>query len=191
MAHRLLSVCCIDVHRCSCTWSSCSNSYTLRSFMLVKCHWLFVTSNCTSNRPLIFDVFSYTGEYASPFGVRNTSLSLRLAVLRVPSATCWCQLALYLKSVTLTRSSVEIFMDTSPELGLFVDDLSYFMIWKDTLFIHNYFWVYLFAHLSILSICIIKITVLTKITTIKQSQTKRYVIKPYRLKLANLFCLQW
>ena len=66
----------------------CRNSYTLRSFMLMKCHCLFVTSNSTSNRPLIFNVFSYTGVYASPFGVRSTSLSLRLVVPRVPSATC-------------------------------------------------------------------------------------------------------
>ena len=60
------------------------NSYTLRSFMLMKCHCLLVTSNSTSNRPLIFNVFSYTGVYASPFGVRSTvSLSLRLVVPRV------------------------------------------------------------------------------------------------------------
>ena len=64
----------------------CGNSFTLRSFMLMKCHCLFVTSNSTSNRPLIFNVFSYTGVYASPFGVRSTLLSLRLVVPRVPSA---------------------------------------------------------------------------------------------------------
>ena len=66
----------------------CGNSYTLRSFMPMKCNCLFVTSNSTSTRPLIFNVFSYNGVYASPFGVRNTSLSLRLVVPRVPSAAC-------------------------------------------------------------------------------------------------------
>ena len=35
-----------------------------------------------------FYVFSYNGVYASPFGVPNTSLSLRLVVPRVPSAAC-------------------------------------------------------------------------------------------------------
>ena len=66
----------------------------------------------------------------------------------------WCQLALYLKSVTLARSSVEIFIYTSLELGLFVMILFY------DLERH-----YLYAHLSIFDlwtqlICIIKITVL-------------------------------
>ena len=56
--------------------------------MLMKCHCLFVTSNSTSNRPLVLNVFSYIGEYASPFGVRSNSLSVRLVVPRVPSATC-------------------------------------------------------------------------------------------------------
>ena len=52
--------------------------------MLMKCHCLLVTSNFTSDRPLIFYVFSYTGVYASPFGVRSTvSLSLRPVVPRV------------------------------------------------------------------------------------------------------------
>ena len=68
---------------------SVRRSYTLRSFMPMKCHCLFVTSNSTSNQPLIFFyVFSYNGVYASPFGVPNTSLSLRLVVPRVPSAAC-------------------------------------------------------------------------------------------------------
>ena len=58
----------------------CANSYTLQSFMLMKCHCLFVTPNSTSNRSLIFNVFSYTDVYASPLGVRSTSLSLRLVV---------------------------------------------------------------------------------------------------------------
>ena len=97
-------------------------------------------------------------------------------------------LALYLKSITLARSSVEIFIYTSPELGLFVNDLSCFMIWKDTLFIHIYFeftFLHICRHLSIFDlwtqlICISKITVLSKTTT----TTKRCVIKPYRLKLA-------
>ena len=35
-----------------------------------------------------FNVFSYTGVYASPFGVRSTSLSLRLTILSLPFCTC-------------------------------------------------------------------------------------------------------
>ena len=85
----------------------------------------------------------------------------------------WCQLALYLKSVTLARSSVEIFIYASLELGLFVYDLSCFMSWKDTLLIHNYF-----EYLSILDSAIIKITVLSKNNNnnnkTKPNKTKRY-----------------
>ena len=87
--------------------------------MLMKCHCLLVTSNFTSDRPLIFYVFSYTGVYASPFGVRSTvSLSLRLVVPRV------LQL---LVSLVPTGAIFEI-SNTRPifsclELGLFVYDL--------------------------------------------------------------------
>ena len=80
-----------------------------------ECYCLFVTWNST-NRPLIFTVFSYTGVYASPFGVRSTLLYLRLVVTRV--------------------LQLNFFVYTSLVLGLFVNDLSYFMIWEDTLFIH-------------------------------------------------------
>ena len=59
-------------------------------------------------------------------------------------------MAPYLKSVTLARSTVEIFIYTSPVLGLFVNVLSCFMIWKDTLFIHNYF-EFTFLHIWALS----------------------------------------
>ena len=116
------SRCCIDVHshvRAHDRLVDCGNSYTLRSFMLMKCHCLLVTSNFTSDRPLIFYVFSYTGVYASPFGVRSTvSLSLRPVVPRV------LQL---LVSLVPTGAIFEI-SNTRPifsclELGLFVYDL--------------------------------------------------------------------
>ena len=141
MAHRLLSVMYWCPQSCSCTWSSC----WLREFIHVvvvyanECHCLLVTSNFTSSRPLIFYVFSYTGVYASPFGVRSTvSLSLRLVVPRVLQLLLSLVPTGAIFEISNTRP-IFIFIYTSLELGLFVYDLSCFMSWKDTLLIHNYF----------------------------------------------------
>lgn len=91
--------------------------------MLMKCHCLLVTSNSTSNRPLIFNVFSYTGVYASPFGVRGTvSLSLRLVVPRVLQLLLSLVPTGAIFEISNTRP-IFIFIYTSLELGLFVYDL--------------------------------------------------------------------
>ena len=120
------SRCCIDVHshvRAHDRLVDCGNSYTLRSFMLMKCHCLLVTSNSTSNRPLIFNVFSYNGVYASPFGVRSTvSLSLRLVVPRVLQLLVSLVPTGAIFEISNTRP-IFIFIYTSLELGLFVYDL--------------------------------------------------------------------
>ena len=125
MAHRLLSVLywCAQIFRAYDRLVDCGNSSTLRSFMLMKCHCLFVTSNSKSNRPLIFNVFSYTGVYASPFGVRSTvSLSLRLVVPRVLQLLLSLVPTGAIFEISNTRP-IFIFIYTSLELGLFVYDL--------------------------------------------------------------------
>ena len=142
MAHRLLSVlyCCAQIFRAYDRLVDCGNSYTLRSFMLMKCHCLLVTSNSTSNRPLIFNVFSYTGVYASPFGVRSTvSLSLRLVVPRVLQLLVSLVPTGAIFEISNTRPifswNFYLYQPGAGSLCLW----SCFMIWKDTLFIHNYF----------------------------------------------------
>ena len=142
MAHCLVSVLYWCRQSCSCTWSSCccGNLHTLRSFMLMKCHCLLVTSNSTSNRPLIFYVFSDTGVYASPFGVRSTvSLSLGLVVPRVLQLLVSLMPTGAIFEISNTRPifswNFYLYQPGAGSLCLW----SCFMIWKDTLFIHNYF----------------------------------------------------
>ena len=142
MAHRLLSVMYWCPQSCSCTWSSC----WLREFIHVAVVYanempLFIGNiEFYIQSTINFYVFSHTGVYASPFGVRSTvSLSLRLLVPRV------LQL---LVSLVPTGAIFEI-SDTRPIFSwnfyLYQPGAgslclwSCFMIWKDTLFIHNYF----------------------------------------------------
>ena len=125
MAHRLLSVLYWCPQSCSCTWSSC----WLREFIHVAVVYanempLFIGNiEFYIQSTINFYVFSYTGVYASPFGVRSTvSLSLRLVVPRdlqllvslVPTGAIF--------EISNTRP-IFIFIYTSLELGLFVYDL--------------------------------------------------------------------
>ena len=124
MAHRLLSVLYWCPQSCSCTWSSC----WLREFI----HVAVVYAN---EMPLFIGNIEFYIQSTINFLCFQFFLvrSVSVAQFRCPSDwLClvffsylyrWCQLALYLKSVTLARSSVEIFIYTSLELGLFVYDL--------------------------------------------------------------------
>ena len=88
------SRCCID----------CGNSYTLRSFMLMKCHCLFVTSNSKSNRPL-FLMFSVT---LACMLVRSVSVAL-------PCPSDWLYLVFLQLLVTLVPSGATFkISDTRP-----------------------------------------------------------------------------
>ena len=143
MAHRLLSVLYWCPQSCSCTWSSC----WLREFI----HVAVVYAN---EMPLFIGNIEFYIQSTINIFMFSVTLacmlvhSVSVAQFRCPSDwLClvffsylyrWCQLALYLKSVTLARSSVEIFYLYQPGAGSLCL-WSCFMIWKDTLFIHNYF----------------------------------------------------
>ena len=125
MAHRLLSVLYWCPQSCSCTWSSC----WLREFIHVAVVYanempLFIGNiEFYIQSTIIFYVFSYTGVYASPFGVRSTvSLSLRLVVPRVLQLLVSLVPTGAIFEISNTRP-IFIFIYTSLELGLFVYDL--------------------------------------------------------------------
>ena len=125
MAHRLLSVLYWCPQSCSCTWSSC----WLREFIHVAVVYanempLFVGNiEFYIQSTINFNVFSYTGVYASPFGVRSAvSLSLRLVVPRVLQLLLSLVPTGAIFEISNTRP-IFIFIYTRLELVLFVYDL--------------------------------------------------------------------